>query len=191
MAKTVRLILTPLVLLGLLAVLGLGAMWGYESLRKGPGPKAADLCVMTDVGGELKPEDVSVRVFNGGKSGGLAKRTSSYLIAAGFRSLKVNNVDREIRETIVVGNAADDPEVKLVMGFFDNAIAEGDGRTDHVVDVLVGSAYAVREPPTATSVKVDGPVCLPKVATSSSSSGATSSPDPSASTPEGSVPVKE
>jgi hypothetical protein len=174
------LIVTPVVMLLALALVGYAAYWGYGMLKTGPGPRAADLCVDTPIpDGELTPEYVTVRVFNGGSTGGLAKRTSNYLIAFGFNSIKVNNTEEEIQQTVVVGNDANDPEVQLVLGFFENAIAKGDGRTDHVVDVLVGNAYKAPDKPKVTSVKVKGPVCLPRIITPSATATATPSASPS------------
>ncbi|MDR1791542.1 MAG: LytR C-terminal domain-containing protein [Propionibacteriaceae bacterium] len=172
--------LTPIVLLALLGFLVWGAWWGYEHLQMTPEKPQAE-CVMTNVGTELTPPSVTVRVLNGGTSGGLARRTRTYLNSFQFRVIAVGNTEREITNTVIVGSSATDPEVQLLMGFFTGATAEGDGRVDHIVDVLVGSDYATPEDRTAIPVSypVSGPVCLPPI-TSTSTTTATASAVPEA-----------
>lgn len=72
---------------------------------------------MTDVGGKLTPNYVTVRTLNAGLRGGLAKRVSTEMRALGYFILKVNNSEQRFAETIVVGSSKDDPEVMLVARF--------------------------------------------------------------------------
>ena len=180
MRRVLKAIVGPFVLLLLLGFLGYGAYWGYEQFMKpaaGPDPVP---CVMTDVGDKLTPKNVSVRVFNGGTVSGLARQTTTYLRAYGFYIIGYNNTDDRITDPVIVGNSADSPEVKLLLGFFKNATVRADSRTDHTVDVLVGtSKMTVEKPP--TSIAVDGPVCLPQIPTSTASATPTPSKSPSAS----------
>ena len=81
----------------------------------------------------------------------------------------------------MIGNSKDDPEVKLVAGFFKNAKTQGDGRVDHVVDVLLGDDFAGYTTKPATSIAVDGPVCLPPLPASEASATAAPVATPSAS----------
>ncbi len=161
MRQVIRVLKTPVTLLLLLALVGYGAVWGYEHATAPIPARAATPCVMTDVGDSLTPKKVHVRVLNGGTKGGLAKRTQLYLNSYGFVVIRVNNTEEHIDKTVVVGNSVDDPEVKLVLGFFSNATARGDGRADHVVDVLVGNQFATPKKPAAKSIPVSGPICLP------------------------------
>ncbi len=171
-----RVAVTSVVLVALLVFFGLGARWGYQEVTA-PAPEAVPTpCVSTDVGKALKPEQVSVRVLNGGLVSGLAKNTGTYLRAYGFRVIRVNNIDERITKTVILGNSVDDPEVKLVAGFFPDAELRGDGRVDHVVDVLLGEKFQQVAKP-KTSLSVDGPVCLPPLP----SDGSTSSASPKAS----------
>ena len=169
--QVIRLLKTPLTLIVLLLfVLGAG-YWGLK-VTQAPITKNVTPCVMTDVGKELTPQSVHVRVFNAGGAGGLAKSTANVSLRPyGFTVVRINNVDggRVVDRTVVIGHSVDDPEVKLVMQFFPNAIAEGDGRADHVVDILVGTAFVATPSNPVTTVPVDGKVCLPPRATSSAS----------------------
>ena len=133
---------------------------------------------MTDVGANLTPDKVTVRVLNGGETGGLAKLMAGFLRSHGFRVIYYNNTDERVPNTVVVGNSVDDPEVKLMLGFFTGSTAKGDGRADHVVDVIMGDKNTQIENP-VTSIPVTGPVCLPAIAASTES--ATPTPTPSAS----------
>jgi len=176
--KVGRVLVTSVVLLVLLAVFGYGVWWGYAQVSA-PGPTPTPTaCVPTNVGAKLTPNKVTVRVLNGGTVGGLARSTNRYLQAFGFNVITVGNTSARIATTTVVGNSATSPEVKLVMGFFPGAKAQGDGRVDHTVDVLLGAAYnQLSKPP--TSVPVSGPVCLPPLSTPSSSPTPTPTPSPS------------
>lgn len=168
MRKAIRVLKTPVTMLALLAILGYGAVWGYKNATA-DSTGAQTQCVMTDVGGTLTPDKVTVRVLNGGTQGGHAKTTRSYLQAFDFKVIYYNNSDREVQTTTVVGNAANDPEVQLVAKMFDGAVTEGDGRADHVVDVIVPTKYQEFDNPPRPSVAVTGPVCLPAITTSSAS----------------------
>ena len=164
MRQVIRVIKTPVTLIVLLAMLGYGAMWGYEHVTM-PDNRKVDTCVMTDVGTKLTPDRVTVRVLNGGEKGGLAKLTAQFLRAHKFRVIYYNNSNERVPNTVVVGNSVDDPEVKLMLGFFTGSTARGDGRADHVVDVIMGDKDTHIEQPVA-SIPVDGPVCLPPIAAS-------------------------
>ncbi len=177
MREISRYIKTPLTLLVLAAIVVVGGMWGYQNATAQIPPRPPEPCVKTDVGGALTPHQVTVRVLNAGLRGGLAKRVSTSLRSYGFNVIKVNNSDQRLTQTTIVGNAANDPEVILVAGFFKGATTQGDGRVDHVVDVLLGdnfSGYVVKP---QKSVPVNGPVCLPAL------------PAPSASPPPASIPT--
>jgi len=157
--KVIRVVKTPITLIVLLAILGYGAWWGYNAWNV-PLIKASDVCVMTDVGAELTPDKVTVRTYNAGTVPRVAKDARGYLLSWHFRVTDYNNSERRLTNIVVVGNSADDPEVKLVQQFFPGSIAEGDGRTSHVVDVLLGVKFEqLTEPKTTYPVK--GPLCLP------------------------------
>ena len=171
MRQFIRAIKTPVTLIVLLAILGFSAKWGLEQIRTDETRPTTEACVMTDVGEELTPNRVTVRVFNGGTKSKAASITKLYLNGKDFRVIRTGNSDRRVMTTLIVGNSADNPEVKLLQQFFEDAVAEGDGRTDHVVDVIL-SDESKPTSKAAGSVPVDGPVCLPKI------NSATPSADP-------------
>jgi hypothetical protein len=171
-----RFIKTPLTLLALTAIVVFGGVWGYQNATAQIPARPPEPCVMTDVGGKLTPNHVTLRVLNAGLRGGLAKRVSSAMRSYGFNILKVNNTDQRLTNTVIVGNSASDPEVILVAGFFKNATRQGDGRVDHVVDVLLGDDYAGRLTNPKQSVAVSGPVCLPTIPGSNASASPTPAP---------------
>jgi hypothetical protein len=177
--QVIRVIKTPVTLIILLAILGYGAAWGYQHATM-PDTRKETTCVMTDVGTKLTPDRVTVRVLNGGTSGGLAKLMAGFLRAHGFRVIYYNNSDERVPNTVVVGNSVDDPEVKLMLGFFTGSTARGDGRADHVVDVILGDKDTHIENPVA-SIPVTGPVCLPAITSSTVSATPSPSPSPSPS----------
>ena len=177
MRQVIRVIKTPVTLIILLAILGYGAMWGYQHVTM-PDNRKVETCVMTDVGANLTPDKVTVRVLNGGEKGGLAKLMAGFLRAHGFRVIYYNNSDERVPNTVVVGSSVDDPEVTLMLGFFTGSTAKGDGRADHVVDVILGDQDTHIEEPVA-SVPVTGPVCLPPIPAATVS--ATPTPSPSSS----------
>ncbi len=178
MRQVIRVLKTPVTLIILLAMLGYGAVWGLEHATMSTTKQTA-ACVPTDVGAELKPDKVTVRVLNGGTNGGLAKRTALYLRAYGFHVIYWNNAEESVPATVVVGANADDPEVLLVQQFFTGATTKGDGRTDHVVDVVLGDKEtSIKDP--VFGVPVSGPVCLPPITSASESASPTPSPTPKA-----------
>lgn len=181
MRKFIRVVKTPLTLLVLAGLVAFGAMWGWRNATAAMPPRAADPCVLTELpGNKLTPHYVTIRTLNAGLRGGLAKRVSTELRASGFFVLKVNNSEQRFTQTVIVGNSADDPEVKLVAGFFKSAKREGDGRPDHIVDVLLGDDYTGTKLDPQKSISVDGPVCLPELPSSVASTLPKATPSPTA-----------
>lgn len=185
MRDFIRMFKTPLTLLALTALVAFGGVWGYRNATAQMPERPPVPCVQTDVGGRLTPHYVTLRVLNAGLQGGLAKRVSSALRSYGFNIFKVNNTEDRLTDTVIVGNSPDSPEVKLVAGFFKNAKVQGDGRIDHMVDVLLGDNYQGRVTKPKEFILVSGPVCLPALPASvastlpSPSTPTTPSPKPS------------
>ncbi|MCB0912396.1 MAG: LytR C-terminal domain-containing protein [Propionibacteriaceae bacterium] len=176
--KVVQVLKTPVTLLLLLGMLGYGAYWGYKQVTLDTARPEAT-CVTQDVGSELTSDKVSVRVLNGGETGGAAKRVRFVLLSFGYHIVTYGNSDREVDVVTVVGNSAEDPEVRLVAQAFGGTVAtEGDGRADHVVDVILPTKYEMLKT-LPTTIAVDGPVCLPVI--NAASESASPAPDESAS----------
>lgn len=177
MRQVIRVLKTPVTLIILLAMLGYGAVWGYTHLTA-PEPRKEQTCVMTDVGANLTPDRVTVRVLNGGEEGGLAKRMSLFLRAHGFRVVFFNNASERVPNTVILGSSPEDPEVMLLKQFFTDATTKGDGRGDHVVDVILNKDTHIEEP--VATFPVNGPVCLPPIAAASPSATPSTSVTPKA-----------
>lgn len=168
MPHALKVLKTPLTLVALLALVAIGGLWGWRNATAAVPPRAPDPCVPTNVGKDLTPEFVTIRVLNAGLNGGLAKRVSTTMRSYGFFVVKVNNSDQKMAETRIIGASKDDPEVKLAAQFFKNAKLEGDGRVDHVVDILLGDDFAGYVTNPKKSIAVNGPVCLPALPKSAS-----------------------
>ncbi|MDR1711561.1 MAG: LytR C-terminal domain-containing protein [Propionibacteriaceae bacterium] len=166
MKRIVRMAISAIALFAMLGLVGFGAKWGYEQVTKPVAQAGATPCIMTDVGGAVTPDDVIIRVTNGGETSNLAKLTAIWLRAKEFHVLKYGNSTTKVDVTTVIGASEDDPEVQLVLSYFKTAEAKGDGRVDHIVDVILATNAKTlegeKEQP-LSSVKVDGPVCLPKI----------------------------
>ena len=117
-------------------------------------------CQMIEAGRELHTNRVTVQVVGLGQAG-LAKLTSLYLRTNGFRVISFLERPNAAKGTTIRGSSADSPEVKLVQHFFPGSVAEGDGRAEHIVDVLVAAQAQVDDP--AASVPVTSPLCLPPI----------------------------
>jgi hypothetical protein len=161
--RVFRIIRTPLVLLILLGILCYGAWWGWKNIVAPPLKTPPPPCVPTKVTDKaLKTSQVTVRVFNGGDKRGLAGDISRSLQAKGFNVLNPSNTTLKVQVVWIVGNAAKNPEVRLVQGFFTGSRVKGDGRTDHTVDVLVGNKPIHFNSKAKTSYPVKtSTVCLP------------------------------
>jgi hypothetical protein len=155
---------TPIVLALLLVLLAGGAWWGYHLVVTGARPTQPTPCVTVSLT-ELQPQNVVVRVYNGGSERGLAGQVAKTLKTAGFVIVTTGNTDEPIHDTIVVGVSADSPEVQFVAAWFDKVTTRADGRPDHTVDVLVGDSGApmVAEPPQSLALS-SGQACLPTAA---------------------------
>lgn len=163
MSKRQKLISSVLffVLLGLLAV---GGYWGYQMLTRPLPTEPAPSCVTQNVGDKLLSSQVTVRVYNGGTISGQASAVGKALKAAGFQVPTIGNWpgDEPILETVIIGANPDDPEVLLVLGFFPDGVARGDGRADHTVDVVFGDTFTGLNAEAPTEIAVPGgTVCLP------------------------------
>lgn len=168
MQRYLRVVGTPVTLLLLLGFLLFGGWWGYKQLKTPAPPRPVTPCVSQSVGKALKTSDVSVRVLNGGTTTGLAGTVGTELVQLGFKVTRTGNTTQQVTTTQIVGNAATNPEVKLVAAFFPGATVKGDGRADHTVDVLVGNAYKPMSTTAPTTLPVNGDVCLPSPTASGS-----------------------
>ncbi|MEL4503542.1 LytR C-terminal domain-containing protein [Luteococcus sp. H138] len=153
---------TPITLLVLLGILFFGARWGYKNVVAPAPPAPLIPCTEQSVGKALTTGHVSVKIFNGGTKAGLASTVATRMKAAGFKVIKTGNTGIEVSTTQIIGADVNNPEVKLVSGFFKGAEVKADGRADHTVEVLVGNKETGFNAKAPSSIAVDTPtVCLP------------------------------
>lgn len=134
-----RLIATPLLLLGLVGLLIWGAFWGWRNLTA-PLPEPEPTPCVTVSAELVTVADVSVRVYNGGFTSGLANRVGSRLKEVGFNVIRIENTDERVTSGVIVRVSEDNqPAKRLVESYFADAQVEYDDRVDGTVDVLLAS----------------------------------------------------
>lgn len=161
-----RAIRTPLTLIVLLGMLGYAAWWGYEQVTAPLPPPKREPCVQQPIEkGRLQAAQVTVRVFNGGTERGLAGDVAAALRSKGFQVSTVGNTDEKVTKTVIVAEGKDNPETKLVLGFFKGAeVREDPARVDHTIDILVGPDETGFNADASTSIEVKAAtVCLPEL----------------------------
>jgi len=179
--KVMRLLSTPVTLIILLGLLAGGVVWGYKAVTArvaGPPPPPCVTVPMT----ELTTASVTVNVYNSGDQRGLAGRVADTLRQGGFLIGTVDNADTKVLTILIVGAAADNPEVQLVASWFVNPEIQADGRPDHTVDIYVGNSYdetnaMVPDPPASLQIS-SGEVCLPPTETPTPEAGSSEQPEP-------------
>ena len=158
-----RVVRTPITLLILFGMLLYGAWWGYNNIIKPIPPLPPEPCVdQTVPKGQLKANQVVVRVYNGGDRKGLAADVGRSLRGKGFRVVLTTNTVEKIQKTVIVGATDNNPEVLFVKSFFKEAVVRSDQRVDSTVDVLVGNKYGGFNKDAKTTYQVKTTtLCLP------------------------------
>lgn len=157
---------TPVILLALVALVVLGALWGWQQVIKPPAVTLPDDCVVQPVtDGQLRSDQVTVEVHNSGSRRGLAGEVGTLLEQKAFVVGEVGNAE-EIRATdvVVVGADAEAPEVRLVASQFANpeVRAEPGRLADHRVVVVLGDEFSGMQADAAATVAVEAEtICLP------------------------------
>ena len=176
-----RLIATPILLLGLLALLLWGATWGWKALTE-PLPSPSPTPCVTTSAAVVTTADVALRVFNGGFTSGLANRVKTDLEEAGFTVIKVDNTEERVVGTVIRANEREATQVRLVASYFVEPQIDYDTRVDGTIDVLVGTDFAgMAESPFVQVEPPDGQVC--RVPSPSPSVPVSPSPTPPAPSP--------
>ncbi len=159
--RTFRLVATPVILLGLLGILLWAASWGWKSLTA-PLPTPPPTPCVTREASTVTPASVTVQVYNGGFTSGLANKVGDRLKKAGFVIAKKSNTDERVTKTIIRGNARDEAQLQLVASYIDSATIQHDDRVDGTVDVLVGTQFTTFAPSPKTQVPANGGnICVP------------------------------
>lgn len=137
--RVIRLITTPLLLLGLLGLLMWGAFWGWRNLTA-PLPEPEPTPCVTVSAEMVTVADVSVRVYNGGFTSGLASRIGTRLTDAGFNVVRIENTDERVTSGVIIRtNEANQAALALVASYFVEPTLDYDDRVDGTVDVLLAS----------------------------------------------------
>ncbi|CAL8968777.1 hypothetical protein TESS_TESS_01744 [Tessaracoccus sp. O5.2] len=173
-----RLIATPVLLLSLLGLLVWGATWGWKALTEPLPSPSPTPCVM-EPAEIVTVRDVTVRIYNGGFTSGLANRVGNQLTEAGFDVARVTNTEERVTGTVIRANRRETPQIRLAASYFVEPVIQYDDRVDGVVDILVGTDFAgFSEAPFAQVSSTDGQLC--RVPTPSASAPEPSpSPSPS------------
>lgn len=156
-----RLLATPAILIGLLIFLYWGATQGWNALTAPfPGPSPTP-CVTKSLT-TLTPQDVTVRVYNGGSETGKAGEVAQVLKAAGFKVAKTTNTKESVTKTIIRSGQNNTDAAKLVASYLQGSPTPAtDDRVDGTVDVLIGSEYQGTVESGLTEVQVEsGSICL-------------------------------
>lgn len=160
--RLVRALKTPVTMLLLLAFVVAAGNWALNAATAPVPPRPPEPCVMTDVGEELTPDEVTVRVLNGTETNGLASRYGAILRADGFRVIKRGNAPTsDVATSHLVGVRADSPEVVLLRQAFKDIEVVEDGRADHSVDFVIGAQFNGWADRPDLRLAVSGEVCLP------------------------------
>lgn len=169
-------------MLGLLGLLVWGAKWGWTALTE-PLPSPSPTPCVLQPAERVTPADVTVRVFNGGFTSGLANRVGRELTAAGFQVVKVANTDEPVRGAVIRGNLRETAQITLVASFFVEPVTDYDDRVDGIIDVLVGTDFkGFAEAPLGDVEAQGGGVCRAPSPSPSPSGPASPAPSP-ATTP--------
>ena len=138
--RIVRLIATPVILLGLVGLLAWAGIWGWRSLSA-PLPSASPTPCVVESATEVTPAQVSVRILNGGYTTGLASQVQTKFEDLGYTIVRVGNTednDKVTRTTIRISESQK-AQLELVSSVFVDPAVEFDDRVDGTVDVVLGT----------------------------------------------------
>jgi hypothetical protein len=157
---------TTVTLLVLGALLAIAAVWGWHATMK-PLPAKVDspICVDTPVraGDKVYPQQVAVSVYNASQREGLAGRTMQLLKDAGFVRGKAGNAaSAKVRVVEIWSTTPDNPDVRLVASYFDDAEVERRDGPGVGVTVVVGDKFKdLAEGKRSVVAEDDTDICSP------------------------------
>ena len=145
-----------------LVVLVILVVWaGWYAWRVVTEPTAAEeaepvtttpVCAVAVPTGAPAPEEISINIYNGTDRNGLASQVAREMREQGFVILDVANdpLNRSVTGVAEVRAATrDNLAVTLIMSQFPGAVFVQDERTDEVIDVVLGEAFAAIGPQAA------------------------------------------
>jgi len=120
--------------------------------------------------GSVRPRDITVDVFNGGQTAGLAHSVSAALVSAGYRAGQIGNTSPRATSAVLYGRGGQQSASKIA-GLFDvSAVAGASIPADHV-EILLG-ADATLPAITSTSLGLSSPSPTPVIPTAGPQGGA-------------------
>lgn len=163
---TRRRLTTGVTLVALLVVLCVMAVWGYHAatspIADGSSSSGSPTCKPEDqqVAKFLQRKDVTVSVYNAGKTSGRAQQTMGLLERAGFKPGAVGNAPEGItvKRAAVYTTKSDDPAAELVAKTLGKAtqVVHSDEEMGPGVDVVIGDRFKRLDP------KAPAKIALPK-----------------------------
>ena len=159
-----------LTLLGLAVLVVLGGLWGWSAMTQPfPGKATPPKCVATIVqpGEKVFPGQVTVSVFNASGQEGLASRTMSEFVDAGFGEGNTGNAppDARVIRAAIWAPSPTSPDVRLVASRLGRATRVVQQEAPGVgVTVFVGDRYngLVKGPPSVPAGQ-EVEICSPPV----------------------------
>jgi LytR cell envelope-related transcriptional attenuator len=158
----------------LVAILALGAVWGWRSLFA-PVPDAdtaagepTPTCTTEQIsaGQRIRSTQVRVSVYNNSTRSGLAGSTLEKLLNRGFIAGEAGNApaDANVRRVEVWSTVENDPRARLVARQFGKNVKVrfSDEDLGPGIDVIVGDRYQdLVKAPRAQKVRQDQEICVP------------------------------
>lgn len=170
-----RQITSAVTMMALVAILVLGAVWGWKSLfaelpEDGMASEEATPTCTTEqikAGQRIRSTKVRVSVFNNSTRSGLAGSTLEKLLNRGFIAGDAGNApsDADVRRVEVWSTVEDDPRARLVARQFgkDVTIRFSDEDLGPGIDVIVGDRFRdLVKAPRALKVKQAQEICVPR-----------------------------
>jgi LytR cell envelope-related transcriptional attenuator len=162
---------TGVTLAGLAVLVVLGGLWGWSAMTQPfPGKTTPPKCLATIVqpGERVFPGQVAVSVFNASGRDGLASRTMTEFVDAGFGEGDTGNAPRNVKvvRAAIWAPTLGSPDVRLVASRLGPATRvvsrEGPGVG---VTVIVGDEYTrlVKGPPSVRTRQKEAEICSPPV----------------------------
>lgn len=159
---------SALTLATLTVLLVAGAGLGWNALTAPlPEKEKLPVCIETSVaaGEVVFPDQVTVSVYNGSRTNGLAHRTMASLTERGFHRGADGNSPKKVKKGVRIwADNPKDPGVSLVASQFKNAKVVPGDKLGHGVVVVVGDNATLRsatKSPVSVTAESDGRICTP------------------------------
>jgi hypothetical protein len=165
---TGRRLLTGVTLVGLVVVVCIMAVWGFNAVTApieddSTGSSSGPTCAPEDqaVIKYVSRGDVTVSVYNAGERSGRAQETMALLEQAGFKPGEVSNAPDgiEVDKAVVYSTKADDPAAELVAKALGKKtqVVHADEELGPGVDVVIGDRFKKLDASAPTRLELPQP----------------------------------